>query len=161
MNENTQNNKKMTVFIVIAVAVIVLAAAGIIVVKYIRRATKDTSANVTLLKCNTGKTLSDTDLKEIEDAIKGIVGNKLIKTEKTAGVLPVTGFPTDEESGKELISDVGDGLSITFKLLELAEQEDVLTVIANKCDFIHQYGMEFEKTVYQMTFADIYRADIK
>jgi len=160
MNGNTQNNKKIIIFIVIAVAAIVLAAAGIIVVKYIKRATQDTSANATLLKCNAGKILNDTDVKEIEEILKGIVGDKFVKIEKTAGVLPVLGFPTNE-NGDELISDVGDGLSVTFKLLEVAEQEDVMTAIANKCGFIHDFGYEFEKAVYQISFVDVYRADFK
>jgi len=167
METNTQNkkNKNLIIIIIIVAGLIVLAAGAFIAIKYVTRekpAREDVTIdnNVTLLKCNTGKTLNDALLKETEEIIKGVIGNKLISIEKTQGIEPVMGFPEDDD-GNEIIVDVGDGILVTFMLLEENEKTDVMTAIANKFDFIHDYGFDFEKTVYIMEFNDIYRVDLK
>jgi len=163
MNTETQNNntgnKKLILIIIIAIAVIVLAVMALIVINAINKEKID-EANVTLFTCNTGKTLTEADIKEIEEIIRDIVGDKLMKIEKTPGVLPVAGFPTNQD-GEEYVSDVGDGISAMFYLLELSEKEDITSAIAVKCGFIHLYGPDFEKTVYQISFVDKSRPDIK
>jgi len=161
MNTNTENknNKNLIIAIIIIVAVIIIAVAGVIIYKSLKPP-PDTSANVSLLKSNMGQTLTDADLKEIENICKEKVGDKFISIEKRQGIEPVTGFPT-KENGEELTGNVGDGIVVTFKLLNDDEKSDIYSAIAIKFNFIHDFGMEYEKALYQMSFNDINRADIK
>jgi len=159
-NTQNKNNKTLIIIILVAVAVIVLAAVGFIVFKSVKNANQDTSANATLIKCNTGKTVTEADLKDLEELCKGKIGDKFIKAEKRPGVEPVTGFPTNA-NGDELSADIGDAITLTFKLLTEEERSDIYLLIANKFDFIHDYGMDFENAVYQINISEIYRADLK
>ena len=162
MNTSTQNknNKGLIIIILIVVAAIVLSGVGFIVIRKYIRDSVDTSANVTLIKCNAGKALDDEILKELEEACKARIGDKFIKVEKREGMDPVLGLPTNE-NGDELISSVGDGLTVTCRLLTEGEKMDMITDISKKLNFIHDYGMEFENTVYQIEIKDVYRGDIK
>jgi hypothetical protein len=154
MNIN-KKNKKMIMFIILIVAITILTT-GLTGCKE----EVDTSANATLIKCNAGKTLDDDDLKAIEDACKTRIGDKFIKVEKREGMIPVLGLPTNE-AGEELISSVGDGLTVTCRLLIDDEPADIITDISKRLNFIHDYGMEFENAVYQIEIKDVYRADLK
>ena len=165
MNTNTQNktNKNLIILIILLVSVIVLIFMGIIVYKFIKKDTMqeaDRTPNITLLKCNLGRSIGDSDLIKIEEIARGIIGDNFIKIEKNPGMLPKTGFPTFE-NGEEIVSDVGDSITITFRLIETEAQNDVITAIANEYNFIHDYGYEFEKVVYQINFENKYDPNLK
>ena len=120
----------------------------------------NTAANVSVLKCNMGRNLSDSDLKDIEALCREKVGDKFISAEKRPGVEPALGFPTNAD-GEEIKAEIGDGITVYFLLLNEDEKNDVLSVIAVKYEFDFSKGSDYQKAVYQITFADIYRADLK
>jgi len=163
MNTNTENkNNKNLMATIIIVAVLVVIVAAIIVVYKVIENRRNTGvmieSNITLMKCNTGKILNDSDLAETEEILRGIIGGKFMSIEKKQGTEPVLGYPTNE-NGEEIKVDIGDGLLITFKVLDENEKIDVMTAIANKFNFIHDYDFEFEHAVYQVEFNDIARSD--
>ena len=121
----------------------------------------DNDFNVTELKCNTGKKLDDTDMQEIENIIKEAVGDKFIKLEKRDGIVSVYGIPTlpaDEntQEGEEAEYDIGDSVYILCHLLEEEKSLAIFTAIADKFGFIHDYGDEFEKNAYMISYTPLY-----
>ena len=157
-----QKQKNNIKIIIITVAGLAVITAGIIIgYQFSKKSTTiDTSPNVTVLKCNIGKTLNDSDLKDIEELAKGVVGNKFKKAEINPGMVSISGLPTDE-SGEEIKFDIGDSVAITCLLLTEDERLDIFTAIANKYNFIHHYGYDAEQAMYQFSFADVYKPEYK
>jgi len=60
----------MIIIVSVLIAIVVIAVAGYALYKLIKKPV-DTSANATVIKCNTGKTLDDSDLKAIEEKKDG------------------------------------------------------------------------------------------
>ena len=157
-----QKNNKTIKIVIITVAVLAVVTAAIIIGYQFSKkfTTVDNSFNATVIKSNIGKTLTESDLKDIEELVKGIIGDKLKTVEKKPGIEDIKGLPLDE-NGEEIDFDIGDSVAITCLLLTEDESLDVLTAIAIKYNFIHDYGYEAEKAMYQHSFTNIYKSEFK
>jgi len=104
----------------------------------------DMMPNLTVIKCNAGKTIGDSDLRDVENIVRNIVGDKFLSAEKTEGFAPmlnleargydIENMPEDEyeKTRKDLI---GDRLVITCLMLTEDEWLDIYTAIALHFDF--------------------------
>ena len=146
--------KKTIVLIIAAIAVIILIIAAVIFVPRIinRQSGEPVSFNSTVIKCNVGQSLSETDLKDVEDIVKNIVGDKFRTAEKVDGFAPMLdllqhGYSEDDlenmnEEEYERIKQgiVGDRLIITCLILTEDERMDIYNEIAVHFSFNHLYG---------------------
>ena len=133
--------RKSIALIIILIAVII--AAVILVPRILNRQSGEpVSFNSTVIKCNAGQSLSEADLKTVEDMVKDIAGDKFRSVEKADGFAPMLdltryGYDSEsienmEEAEFERIKQgiVGDRLVITCLTLTEDEWLDIYTAVA-------------------------------
>ena len=139
MQNQESNNSKKIIIIIAAVltAIIVLGAAGLILFRQLRPP-REISATVTVMKLYMGKTIGDSDLKNIEIIVKDIIGDKFESVEKGAGIIATTDMTNEFEE----VIDPGDAITITCDVLETREKEDIFNMLAIEYGIIPSYIIE-------------------
>jgi len=139
--------KKSLAFIIIIVAALALIIAAVIFIpRIINRQSggQIREISTTVIECNVGQTLSDSDLKEIENIVRGIVSDKFISAEKAEGFAPMLnlearGYDIENMSEEEYESTrrdlIGDRLILTCAPLTEDEWLKIYTAIAEHFDF--------------------------
>lgn len=80
--------KKRLMIAAIAVAAVAVAAAALIFIPRILRQPVDIERNLTEISANVRRMLSDEDLREVEDIVRGVIGDKFISAERRDGFAP-------------------------------------------------------------------------
>lgn len=165
--------KSITMIIISIAAVALIIAAVIFIPKILNRKSpeqiaEDMAVNATVIKCNAEKTLTDADFKDVEELVKGIVGDKFKSVDKEKGFAPTLnlenhGYSEDdisnmsEEEYEKTITDmIGDRLILTCLLLTEEERYAVYTAVAVHFDFDHESGAD----VNYPDMNDIFRQNI-
>lgn len=124
--QNQKNNNKIVVIIaVVLTALIVLGATALLIYKFLK-AQAVTNATVTEMKYYMGRTIDDSDLKNIETRVKDIVGDKFESVVKGAGIAATTDMTGEDGE----VIDPGDSITITCAVLETREKEDIFNMLA-------------------------------
>ena len=130
---------------------------------------KEFSFNATVIKCNAGKTLTDSDLQEVETIVKGKVGDKFKSAEKAEGFAPTLDLEkrgydeetltnmSEEELNKLIADTIGDRLIVTCLTLTEEEYADVYTAIAFHFEFDHENGKDLNYPEVDQLFKQDYK----
>ncbi|MCL2096890.1 MAG: hypothetical protein FWH10_08315 [Oscillospiraceae bacterium] len=150
---NTKNGS-FKIIIIIIVSAVILAGVGFVIYKAANRFANDvsdnggegvaTAPNVTLFRFYMGRTVEDSEITEIRELLGDIVLD-IIKNEDF--------FPPHnnyDENGEEI--DMGDGVTIIFRVLDDGEKTDIFAWLAKK------YGITPDH-LPQGLGRDIYRQD--
>ena len=139
--------KKMLVIIIIEVAAVAVIIAAVIFAPRILNKIfprDPMELESTVIKCNVGQLLSDSDLKDVESMVKNIVGDKFKSVEKAEGFAPMLDLEargydvenmSDEEYEKASRDLVGDRLIVTCSLLTEDESLEIYSAIASHFNF--------------------------
>ena len=134
-----QKNNNLKIAIIIIAALVVLAAAVLIGYNLLKKPAV-ISPTVTVMKYYMGKTIDNSDLKNIEKLVKDIVGNKFEKVEKGAGIVATTDMTGYD--GEDV--DPGDAITITCAVLETKEMEDIFNMLVMEYGIYPFYQIEIQ-----------------
>ena len=162
--------RRSVVIIAVLAAVVALAiAAAIFMPRIMRRLNAAEPANmtpnVTVIRANVGQGLSESDLREVENIVRGIVGDRFRSAERIDGFAPAFsmeahGFYFEEMAEADYVRIraelIGDRVVITSLVLTPEESFEVYTAVGE------HFGFDFEggRTLNNREINDIFMPEL-